>query len=392
MNILFYLSRYPGYGGIEKVTTVLVNYFVNTLGYNVSILSVEQDDDENLLQELDSTVVIYKLPFSKNLLTLRNVELLNSIIRSNNIDIVIYQDSYARTELLLNCINIEIKPKIIVVEHNTPNSFVKSYNYNWKHNKSKKLLDLVKRILYVYFVVRIYISNRNRHIRLINLSDKYVVLSNKFIPLLKKIFLISNSSKVIAIGNPLTLEQLPLCKKNKICLFVGRLSSQKGVDKLLQIWEIIGPRNPEWKLQIVGDGELRLSMESYIVEHCIKNISIEGFHSNMVSYYQRASILCMTSIFEGWGLVLTEAMAYGVVPIAFNSYASASEIIDHGRNGFLIKPFDKLSYITNLEKMMSNNQLLEGLSVNAIEKSKCFRIERIAKQWDDCFINLLRSK
>lgn len=384
MNILFYLSNYPGYGGIEKVTTILANYFVTKLGYSVSILSVKQSNEDELLTELDRSVRFYKLSITNRHDDSNNVVLLNSLIRNNKIDVLIYQDSYAPTEKLLYKIANDIKPYIIIVEHNTPDSF-KSSIYNWKNDKCLNILDFVKKITFPFLYLIIYLNTRNRHIKLIEYSDKYIVLSNKFIQILSKVFCIRNSNKIIAIGNPITIKNSNLEKKEKCCIFVGRLTSQKGIDKLLKIWRIVEVSQPEWKLKIVGDGELKQFVENYISKYNIKNISLEGFHVSLIPYYQEASILLMTSVFEGWGLVLTEAMSYGVVPIAFNSYASVSEIINNDINGILVKPFNVNEYSKIINELINNDNKRNLLSMNAIDKSKQFSIEIIAKKWIDIF-------
>lgn len=80
-------------------------------------------------------------------------------------------------------------------------------------------------------------------------------------------------------------------------------------------------------------------MELYIRKHNLSNIRIDAPTSDVAKYYEESEILVMTSIFEGFGLVLTEAMSRGCIPIAFDSFKSVHDIVDSGRNGMLIKPF-----------------------------------------------------
>ncbi len=75
----------------------------------------------------------------------------------------------------------------------------------------------------------------------------------------------------------------------------------------------------------------------------IPNIRFVGYQDPL-PYQLESSISCMTSLYEGWGMVLTEAMQCGAVPIAFNSFASVTDVIDHGRNGILVKPFSIKQY------------------------------------------------
>ena len=118
---------------------------------------------------------------------------------------------------------------------------------------------------------------------------------------------------------------------------------QKRSDRLLEIWEKIYQEFPEWELKFVGDGELCSFMEKRIVRKKLPRVTIEG-NKPSEPYYEESSILCLTSNYEGWGMVLTEAMQYGVVPVSFNSYHSVEDIIIPERNGMLVKPFDLNEY------------------------------------------------
>jgi glycosyltransferase involved in cell wall biosynthesis len=217
-------------------------------------------------------------------------------------------------------------------------------------------------------------------------------LSDSFKPIFKCISLLINPTKLITIHNPLTInhciskEQI---KKEKICLFVGRLAKEKGVDMLLKIWCIVESKLPEWKLVIAGDGEERPWMETYVLRHHLKRVEFIGFQADMSYYYRKSYILTMSSIFEGWLLALSEAMCFGAIPITFNSYASAKDIIDNTINGFLITSFSISEYTETLLHLCQNTCLLEQMSRKAIEKSKIFTISNIVPKWEDLFSSLM---
>ena len=220
---------------------------------------------------------------------------------------------------------------------------------------------------------------------MLSLADKYVLLSKKFIPLLKNTFNIDASEKTVAIENPITIEGIHEYPKEKTCIFIGRLASQKGLDKLIKIWANIESKYPKWKLQIVGDGPLREKVERDIAKYKLKKVEIVGFTINVVKHLKKASILCMTSIFEGWGLVLMEAMACGVVPIAFNSFIAAKEIIDHEINGFLIPPFNINEYCIQLSKLIEDENNRHNIAFNAYRSSSRFSIEKVTNKWETLF-------
>jgi glycosyltransferase involved in cell wall biosynthesis len=208
---------------------------------------------------------------------------------------------------------------------------------------------------------------------MVDLSDSYILLSETFKQTLLDYYGIK-SKKIIAITNPISSEKQYKFKsqaKEKIVLFVGRLTKQKGVNYLIDIWKIIEKNHHDWKLMIIGDGEERNFIEKKISKYNLKNIHIEGYQSDVYSYYRKASILFMTSIFEGFGLVLAEAMSYGVVPIAFNSYESISDIIDHNFNGFSVSMY--LIKERQAEIAVANGNFDEAIQF--LEQAKKYAIE-----------------
>ena len=230
---------------------------------------------------------------------------------------------------------------------------------------------------------KIKINIRKRHKLLFKRSDKYILLSTKFYPILKDIIGKTDKQKLLSINNPITIS-IPVnksFKKEKICLFCGRLTEQKGIKYLMEIWSKIESNNPEWKLVIVGDGPLKEFVLSAITNYNLKNVILEGFQSDPSIFYSKASILCMCSIFEGWMLSLVEAMVYGCVPITFNSYESASDIITSGINGLLIKPFNINEYVSKLQLLISDSNKRQNMSINAIQNAQRFSINRIGNEW-----------
>lgn len=376
MNILFYLHKYPNIGGIEKVTEIIANYLTEK-GYNISILSYINNPK---VVNKDANISHYIMPEKTIINSKENVQYISYLFTKKRFDIVIFQDSYAPIEKpLFNILN-SYKTKLIIVEHNTPNCGWKIFWYNLlRVNLSiKKLLFLPYRYWYMSH------HTQKRHKLLYNKADKYILLSQKFIPILSNIIKVKNPSKCLFINNPITIQDDvdPTIKRKKQLLFVGRFTHQKGISLLLKIWRSLYKQYPDWNLTLVGEGELENFIKSYITKYNLKNIQIEGYQANPSSYYNESKILCMTSIFEGWGLVLTEAMSLGCIPIAFNSFESVYDIIDNEKNGFIIPHFKVKSYIKTLQLLMEDEALCNKISNNAVTKSKKYLIENIGKQWE----------
>ena len=115
--------------------------------------------------------------------------------------------------------------------------------------------------------------------------------------------------------------------KTKEIIYVGRLDFvQKRVYRVIDTWNYLEEKFPDWRLTIVGDGGDRDNLEGHVKALGLKHVSFEGFQSP-IDYYKRASLLMLTSDFEGFPLVLAECMSFGVVPVVYNSYAAVGDII-----------------------------------------------------------------
>lgn len=216
-------------------------------------------------------------------------------------------------------------------------------------------------------------------------SDKFVLLSEKFFPnfLPAKFF----PKKVCAIPNPASfgVEGAVLGAKQKELLFVGRLENgQKRVDLLLKIWEKLEGYFPDWCLRIVGDGPSAEMLRRLALKCGLKRVFFEG-RRDPIPFYRDAAIFCMTSAFEGWGMTLVEASAFGCVPVAFDSYASVSDIISHGNNGILVPAFDCEKYATELSALMCDSDLRNRMGVAALDRIRDFAPEKIADRWETLF-------
>lgn len=381
MNILFYLWRYPAYGGIEKVTTILANYFAERLEWNVSIVSHYGEYEDDLLPELSSRVNLSIMPHGKNPEDPDNTIFLQQVMALSRPDVLIFQDCYFNAVPLFQ-INKDIP--IIAVEHNTPDCYLKALSFEHHTHPINNLHDFVVfKMLYPYRWAKLYLKTKRRHRLIYRISDAYVMLSSRFFGTFKRIAMMYNTPKLNAIYNPLTVqtELVNLDIKEKICVFVSRLVSEKGIGNLLKIWQLVEQADKEWKLVIVGDGPERITLEGFISKHRLLRVNLVGYQKDVKPWLRRASIYLMASVFEGWGLTLVEAMSMGCIPMAFDSYASVYDIIDNGSNGYLIKPFNTKKYAQKLLELFKNSDLRQVMAIAAQKKSQEFNIENICTQW-----------
>ena len=95
----------------------------------------------------------------------------------------------------------------------------------------------------------------------------------------------------------------------------------------------------------------------------------------------------MTSAYEGWGLTLTEAQQMGCVPIAFDSYSSVFDIIENGKNGFIIENHNLEKYIYKMKLLMSNKKQRNEMALQSISLSKRYELPIIIKLWEELICN-----
>lgn len=123
----------------------------------------------------------------------------------------------------------------------------------------------------------------------------------------------------------------------------------------------------------------------------LKNVCFRGF-VKPDEYYKSASLFCLTSRFEGFGLVVAESAAYGCVPLVFDSYEAASDLIADGENGRLIKPFDIDAYAEALFELMNDDGLRMRMAANAKRDVQRFDPDRIMDQWEALFGEVLNNR
>ena len=115
----------------------------------------------------------------------------------------------------------------------------------------------------------------------------------------------------------------------------------------------------------------------------LERISFEGHQSNVARYYEKASIVCLTSETEGWPLALTEAQAYGCIGVAFGATSGIKEILSpHGECGFVVSPFDEQAYAETLMHIAALSQdEMNAIRKNAVEKRLQYAPHFIAEKW-----------
>lgn len=258
--------------------------------------------------------------------------------------------------LLLGIIADKLKAKTIGWQHNTYNSYFNTpYKYNWNQDELFKVA--IKKI------------------------DKYVVLTDTDKKLIDKNFMI-NSHRIY---NPLSFtSNIKSNCENKNIIFVGRLvMEQKGLDLLIKAFHKVTLKHKDWNLYIVGDGEDKDKLDELIYKmDLVGKVKIESFTNNIQTYYLNSSMLVSSSRWEGFGLVVTEAMECGLPVIAFDNSGPKEIINKPNENGILVPCGDIEGLSAAIIDLIENKEKRKCIGKKSISRAKDFSINEIYNQWN----------
>ena len=194
-----------------------------------------------------------------------------------------------------------------------------------------------------------------------------------------KLRLIPNSARDL--GEPADLSSTTV-------LAAGRLTKQKGFDMLIPAWTKVAAKHPDWKLRICGEGQLRNQLEALVEEQGVgDSVSLAGA-CDMNEAMGSSSIFVMSSRFEGFPLILIEAMSKAMAVISFDCPTGPSDVIENGENGLLVefKNVDALADAIN--RFIEDEDLRRRCGPAAAETAKRYRIEEVGPMWDELFAEL----
>lgn len=182
-------------------------------------------------------------------------------------------------------------------------------------------------------------------------------------------------------------QQAPL--EAHTALAVGRYSYQKGLDRLVKAWSLVHERR-DWKLKLIGDGECREELERLIAERQVSDsVELTGPRKDMDTEYRQASLLLLSSRYEGLPMVLLEAQARGIPAIAFDCRCGPKDVIQDGKNGRLVPEGDIPALAKAIEETIHDPDALRKMGAQAYMDAGRWDPEAIMKQWQSLFYSLI---
>ncbi|WP_378188006.1 glycosyltransferase family 4 protein [Aquimarina sp. W85] len=367
MRLLYITNQISGAAGLERVLSIKASYLAEKLGYEVHIITLNQKED-TLFYNFSSLLNYHDLKVTGNpIIYLKQYACkIRKLVKKIDPDIISVCDDGLKA-FFLPVILHKTAP-IVYERHVSKNIEVQTEN-----------VSILKRL------------KTNLTYRIMNFMgskfDKFVVLTNDN---LKE----WNLRNTVVISNPLSFyPDLTDTSNlsNKKVLAVGRQCYQKGYDRLLESWGDVVCTNLDWSLEIYGKIEKGDPYADLSKKLGINNsVFFYPPVKNIGEKYQKASIYVMSSRFEGFGMVLIEAMAYGLPCISFNCPCGPEEIIDDGINGFLVPNGNINEFAEKINLLISDKDLRQQMGRAARLKAKSYLPDVILPKWDILFKSLLQ--
>lgn len=391
MNILFVHSNgiVPTAGGISRTTHNLVQLF-RSKGHKVWLLGAK-----NKHQRFEYDEHQYFLPCQESADFKDNTVFLIDFIRSRSVQIVINQTPFSEDVVrLLDKCRKETGSKIVSCYHNSILTPIYNYAYQKEYNLTKRglgfVFKLLKRDVVRGFLTKTYIAKYRQSFRETSeKSDTVVLLCDGQVNEWRRMCGYSDDRNTTVIPNYISADVIEHdIRKQQIVLWVGTFDyAIKRPDLMLRIWKEVECEHRDWGLYMLGDGPSLTEMKVLSQQLGLKRVTFTG-RVNPLDYYRMAKIQCVTSVHEAFPMVIVESMIEANPVIAFNSFTSASYIINDRENGILIEPFDVLEYSKRLSELMNNGRLCDAMGGCARKSVNRFSSDSVYTLWQQLFDRL----
>lgn len=368
MKILYLIDQVYLHGGIEKVLSQKANYLSDKLGFEVIIVTSNQNDN---------------LPCYN----------FSNKIRFHDLNINYIQGkSYFHPQNLykqflhykkLKKIIIEKNPDIIISSSYTPDTFFIPFICN----KIPKIKE--------YHVTKFFNNGKKIKTKLINTMfsfinskyDKVVILNEDE----KKYY---NNENTETIPNPTEIDEKKCNLNTKKIIAAGRITDQKNFEHFVYIWKKIPQEFKDWEVHIYGENfhKNKENIEKLILENNLENnIFFKGTVSNLKLVFLDYSIFAMTSKYETFPMVLLEALSVGLPIVSYNCPTGPNRIISNNEDGFLVDYLNVDDFSIKISKLMSDEKLRLKFGEKAKLNAEKFQIDKIMSKWVSLFNELKQN-
>lgn len=373
MNIVFLIRSVAKKNGVERTIMDKVNALAN-MGHMVTLLTYEQCnhpyafhiDEKVRCVDLDCRYyTIYKYPLFKRLYEAWKMKCyfakkLHAFINQVHPDVIV-TTTYTK-EFMDVVISLRRQIRVVIESHT-------AFTHDMKGGT---------------FIERI---QKYALLRSVKRCDLLIALTMSDAECWKQYI-----RNVAAVSNPLTFYPATLShptKENGRIIAVGRLEPQKRFDRLIEAFSLIAHKYPSWYIDIYGEGNDKETLQRLIEERGLaKQIHLKGVTSNVYSEYERSQFFVFSSDYEGFGLVLVEAMTCAIPCVSTNCPFGPSDIIEDGVDGLLCKmTVEDLS--AKMEWMITHEKERKEMGLKARQAVARYKKENVMKEWEQAYLSVI---
>ncbi len=364
-------------GGVERVLTQKANYFAEHFGYDITVILTDGKGKPNAFPLSEKIKVINLNIGFEDLWSCSFVK-----------KIFVYLKKQRKFRKALNTELMRLRPDITVSMLRREVNFI-----NEIKDGSKKIGEMhINRANYRNFdsegagwvkrsFAKVWSHNLIAHLKKL---DKMVVLTEKDAEAWTELH------NVTVIPNPLAIssDSVSMLTEKRV-LAVARYSHEKGIDMLLKAWTLVEKQIKDWRLDVFGDGD-RGAYEQLRDSLGIDSsrCTLHGRTNNVEKEYEASSLFVLSSRFEGFGMVIVEAMACGLPVVSFDCPWGPRSIIKDGEDGLLAENGNINDLANCLLKVMGDERLCQSMSQAGLRNVRRFNIQNIAERWRLLFESL----
>ena len=371
MKITYVISSMATTGGTERMIAEKVNYLSEHYGYDIIIISCYQRQNEDnyfytskRVKQINLGIPYYsqykykhpKRIWIKWKIIIQLRRSINKTVKQVDPDILI-----GVSRFMANYVSsIKCRAKKIIECHEA--------KYNTLYNVGEYRSFSARFFMKIYS--HIYFREIERN------ADAIVTLTEEDKMLWKR----AKYSEVIPNFSTMPISKYSDCTPKRI-IAVGRLEWEKGFGRLIEIWRIVSSKHTDWQLVICGEGNMYNTIKALIKIYNARNVTIQNFTPNISEEYAVSSICAVTSYYEGFSLVILEAMKHGVPCVAFDCPFGPRSIISDASCGFLVENGDTKLFADRICRLIEDKHMRREFSSAAIERAKHFDTDKIMNKW-----------
>ena len=376
MKILYNIAGTCHSGGMERVLANKANWFVQH-GYDVVIVTTDQRGERPFFA-LDERIKCYDLGinYEEN----NGAGFLNKLLN--------YPAKQRKHKRLLREVLIKETPDVTISMFCNDVSFIAGLKEGGKkilesHFGKQKRLQYGRKGL--WRLADIWRTRQDE--RLVRRFDRFVVLTEED----KAYWGDVPGMMVIPNAKTYTPEKSALLENKKV-IAVGRYTHQKGFERLIEAWRLISDKTQGWTLDIIGDGEERGALQGLINAYDLgKSVTLVKPTTDMPAVYNAASLVAMSSRYEGLPMILVEAQAFGLPIVSFDCKCGPADVVEDGVTGYLVPEGNVKALAQRLESVMLDDDLRKRMGAAAREASERYSVERVMSQWCKLFETIVKE-